>query len=320
MSGRALPGLPPPRPIPIRERVSILFIEKTRLDVLDGAFVLVDDAGIRTHIPVGGVACLMLEPGTRVSHAAVALAARAGTLLIWVGEAGVRLYAAGQPGGARSDRLLYQAKLALDDEARLRVVRKMYALRFGEEPPQRRSIDQLRGIEGVRVRELYKAMAQRVGLRWEGRRYDPDAWDGADVVNRCLSAATAALYGVTEAAVLAAGYAPAIGFLHSGKPQSFVYDIADILKFETVVPEAFRVAAAAENGRPLDGRAVADPVAEVRRRCRDAFRRSDVLARLIPLIEEVLAAGGLPVPEAPEEAMPIAIPNAEGGGDAGHRG
>jgi CRISPR-associated protein Cas1 len=320
MSGRALPGLPPPRPIPIRERVSILFIEKTRLDVLDGAFVLVDEAGIRTHIPVGGVACLMLEPGTRVSHAAVALAARAGTLLIWVGEAGVRLYAAGQPGGARSDRLLYQAKLALDDDARLRVVRKMYALRFGEEPPQRRSIDQLRGIEGVRVRELYKAMAQRVGLRWEGRRYDPDAWDGADVVNRCLSAATAALYGVTEAAVLAAGYAPAIGFLHSGKPQSFVYDIADILKFDTVVPEAFRVAAAAENGRPLDGRAVVDPVADVRRRCRDAFRRADVLARLIPMIEEVLAAGGLPVPDAPEEAMPVAIPVAEGGGDAGHRG
>jgi len=320
VSERALPGLPPPRPIPIRERVSIVFIEKTRLDVLDGAFVLVDEAGIRTHIPVGGVACLMLEPGTRVSHAAVALAARAGTLLIWVGEAGVRLYAAGQPGGARSDRLLYQARLALDDEARLRVVRKMYALRFGEEPPQRRSIDQLRGIEGVRVRELYKAMAQRVGLRWEGRRYDPDAWDGADVVNRCLSAATAALYGVTEAAVLAAGYAPAIGFLHSGKPQSFVYDIADILKFETVVPEAFRVAAAAESGRPLDGRAVVDPVAEVRRRCRDAFRRSDVLTRLIPLIEEVLAAGGLPVPEAAEEAMPVAIPVAEGGGDAGHRG
>lgn len=320
MSGRPMPGLPPPRPIPIRERVSILFIERTRLDVLDGAFVLVDDAGIRTHIPVGGIACLMLEPGTRVSHAAVALAARAGTLLIWVGEAGVRLYAAGQPGGARSDRLLYQARLALDDEARLRVVRKMYALRFGEEPPSRRSIDQLRGIEGVRVREMYKAQAQRFGLRWDGRRYDPNAWDGADTVNRCLSAATAALYGVTEAAVLAAGYAPAIGFLHSGKPQSFVYDIADILKFETVVPEAFRVAAAAELGRPLEGRPVLDPVAEVRRRCRDAFRRADVLSRLIPLIEEVLAAGGIPVPEAAPEAMPVAIPPAEGGGDAGHRG
>ncbi|HQC35293.1 MAG TPA: subtype I-E CRISPR-associated endonuclease Cas1, partial [Methanoculleus sp.] len=74
--------------------------------MLDGAFVLVDKNGVRTQIPVGSVACLMLEPGTRVSHAAVVLAARVGCLLVWVGEAGVRLYAAGQPGGARSDRLL----------------------------------------------------------------------------------------------------------------------------------------------------------------------------------------------------------------------
>ncbi|MBX6741040.1 MAG: type I-E CRISPR-associated endonuclease Cas1 [Acetobacteraceae bacterium] len=320
MTGRPLPGLPPPRPIPIRERASILFVEKGRLDVLDGAFVMVDEGGVRTHIPVGGLVCLMLEPGTRVSHAAVALAARAGTLLIWVGEAGVRLYAAGQPGGARADRLLLQARLALDDEARLRVVRKMYALRFGEDAPARRSVEQLRGIEGARVRETYRLLAQQYGVRWDGRQYDPREWSSADVVNRCLSAATAALYGVTEAAVLAAGYAPAIGFLHSGKPQSFVYDIADILKFETVVPEAFRVAAAAQAGRPLDGRLVADPVAETRRRCRDAFRRADVLGRLIPLIEEVLSAGGLPLPEAPPEAMPVAFETPASLSDAGHRG
>lgn len=313
-------GLPPPRPIPIKERSSILFLEKGRLDVLDGAFVLVDEAGVRVHIPIGGVVCLMLEPGTRVSHAAVALAARAGTLLIWVGEAGVRLYAAGQPGGARADRLLYQAKLALDDEARLRVVRKMYAVRFGEEPPARRSIDQLRGIEGARVRETYKALAGRHGISWRGREYDPRDWGAADTVNRCLSGATASLYGITEAAVLAAGYAPAIGFLHTGKPQSFVYDIADLFKFETVVPVAFRVAGAVQANRPLDGRPVSDPVGEVRRRCRDAFRSTQILTRLIPAIEEVLAAGGLPVPEAAPEAMPIAFEDPESSGDDGHRG
>jgi CRISPR-associated protein Cas1 len=315
-----MPGLPPPRPIPLRERAAILFVEKGRLDVLDGAFVMLDESGIRTHIPIGGLVCLMLEPGTRTSHAAVALAARAGTLLIWVGEAGVRLYAAGQPGGARADRLLLQARLALDEDSRLRVVRKMYALRFEEEAPQRRSIEQLRGIEGARVRETYKLLAQRHGAIWNGRVYDPSEWSSADLVNRCLSAATAALYGITEAAVLAAGYAPAIGFLHTGKPQSFVYDIADILKFDTVVPEAFRVAAAVQQGRPLDGRPVADPVSEVRRRCRDAFRRADILARLIPLIEEVLSAGGLPMPEATPEAMPVAFEAPEGLGDAGHRG
>ncbi len=315
------PGLPPPRPIPLRERSSILFLEKGQLDVVDGAFVVIDARGVRTVIPVGGLTCLMLEPGTRVSHAAVTLAARAGTLLIWVGEAGVRLYAAGQPGGARSDRLLYQARLALDDDARLRVVRRMYAMRFGDEAPTRRSIDQLRGIEGVRVRETYKLLAQRYGMIWEGRRYDPRNWDGADMVNRCLSAATAALYGITEAAVLAAGYAPAIGFLHTGKPQSFVYDIADLFKFETVIPEAFAVVAACEKGRTeLEGMSLSNPVSTVRWRCRDAFRRENVLARLIPAIEEVLADGGLPVPEAAEEAMPVAIPVLEASGDGGHRG
>src|SRR5512142_2765045 len=114
----------PPRPIPIKDRSSLLFLERGRLEVLDGAVIMVDKTGVRTHIPIGGLACLMLEPGTRVSHTAIALAARAGCLLVWVGEAGVRLYAAGQPGGARADRLFYQARLVLDDDARLRVVRR----------------------------------------------------------------------------------------------------------------------------------------------------------------------------------------------------
>ena len=241
-----MPGLTPPRPIPIADRASILFVERGQLDVLDGAFVVVDREGVRTHIPVGGLACLMLEPGARVSHAAVSLAARVGCLLAWVGEAGVRLYASGQPGGARADRLLHQARLALDPDARLKIVRKMYDMRFGEPAPSRRSIDQLRGIEGARVKRLYEALARQNGVVWKARRYNPGHWDAADLPNRCLSQATACLYGLAEAAILAAGYAPAIGFLHSGKPQSFVYDVADIFKFETVVPIAFQVAGAAQ--------------------------------------------------------------------------
>ena len=277
---------------------------------MDGAFVAVDKNGVRTHIPVGGIACLMLEPGTRVSHAAVTLAARVGCLLVWVGEAGVRLYASGQPGGARADRLLYQARLALDDGARLRVVRKMYALRFGEEPPERRSVEQLRGIEGARVRKLYELLARQHGVQWTTRNYDATEWGSGDLPNRCLSAATACLYGVCEAAVLAAGYAPAIGFIHTGKPQSFVYDVADLFKFDTVVPVAFKIAS----------RKSAQPEREVRIQCRDAFREHRILNRIIPTIEEVLAAGGLPVPGPPPESVGPAIPNKESIGDAGHRG
>jgi CRISPR-associated protein Cas1 len=145
---------------------------------------------------------------------------------------------------------------------------------------------------------------------WKQRNYDHTKWESGDIPNRCLSAATACLYGVTEAAILAAGYAPAVGLVHTGKPQSFVYDVADIFKFDTVVPVAFRIAAT----KP------ADPERAVRIACRDSFRQARLLNRIIPTIEEVLAAGELPVPVPPEESVAPAIPNKEALGDAGHRG
>lgn len=299
----------PLNPIPIKNRVSMIFLQYGQLDVKDGAFVLIDVNGVRTHIPVGSVACIMLEPGTRISHAAVKLASTVGTLLVWVGEAGVRLYASGQPGGARSDRLLYQAKLALDENLRLKVVRKMFELRFGEAPPSRRSVEQLRGIEGARVRETYKLLAKQYGVNWQGRRYDPKDWDKGDTVNQCISAATSCLYGITEAAILAAGYAPAIGFVHTGKPLSFVYDIADIIKFDHIVPKAFEIAAKGSY----------QPDKDVRIACRDIFRSSKVLDKLIPLIEEVLAAGEIEPPEFPADSQPPAIPEPESLADSGHR-
>lgn len=298
-----------PRPIPIKDRVSYVFLERGHIDVVDSAFVLIDKNGVRTQIPLGSVSCIMLEPGTRISHRAVAHAAYTGTLLMWVGEAGVRLYSAGQPGGARSDRLLWQAANALDETARLKVVRKMYQLRFGEKPPARRSVKQLQGIEGARVRKQYEAFAKQYGVKWKGRRYDPKEWDRADVANRCLSAATSCLYGITEAAILAAGYAPAIGFIHTGKPRSFVFDIGDIFKFETVVPVAFQIA----KKRP------GNPESAVRHACRDMFRDQKTLRKLIPTIEEVLAAGELPMPKPGADQLRPAIPNSEKTGDDGHR-
>jgi len=201
----------------------------------------------------------------------------------------VRLYANGQPGGARADQLLYQAKLALDDDLRLKVVRKMYELRFKEPAP----VEQLCGIEGVRVRETYKLLAKQCGVDLQGRNYDQIKWDATDVPNCCLSAATSCLYG----------------FIHTGKPLSFVYDVADLFKFDTVVPVAFRIAA----------KSPAQPEREVRLACRDIFRSSKLLGKIIPTIEEVLAAGGIAQPKASPESVPPAIPNPENIGEAGHR-
>ena len=287
----------PLSPIPLKDRTSIIFLKYGQLDVIDGAFVLVDKDGIRTHIPVGSIAVIMLEPGIRVSHTAVKLAAMVGTLLVGVGEAGVRLYSTGQPGGARSDKLLYQAKLALDDGLRLKVVRKMYELRFKEVPPSRRSVQQLMGIEGIRVKQIYASLARKYRVKWSGRRYDPKDWQAGDVVNQCISAATSCLYGITEAAVLAAGYSPSIGFIHWGKPLAFVYDIADVIKFDEIVPRAFEIAS--KNPR--------EPEREVRLACRDIFRTTKMTGKLIPLIEEVLAAGEIELPQAAEDMKQPAI-------------
>lgn len=218
-------------------------------------------------------------------------------------------------GGAHAEHLLWQAQLALDEKARLQVVRKMYEMRFGEPPPRKRSVNQLRGIEGARIKRTYQLLARQYGVKWQGRDYNPQQFSAADVPNQALSAATACLYGISEAAILAAGYSPAIGFMHTGKPQSFVYDIADLFKFETVVPLAFAIAAKYEKGKidqPLES--------AVRHACRDSFRETRLLPRIIPAIEEVLQAGGLSMPEPPPDALKPAIPLQEASGDVGHRG
>jgi CRISPR-associated protein Cas1 len=157
---------------------------------------------------------------------------------------------------------------------------------------------------------MYASLARRYGVRWNGRSYDPKGGlASSDLPNFCLSAANACLYGVAEAAILAAGYAPALGFLHSGKPKSFVYDIADMVKFETVTPTAFKVAASNPDNAER----------EVRTACRDAFRKTRIMRRLVPLIEDVLTVNGLKPPEPPPEALPIAFEDGEATGDVGHR-
>ena len=173
----------------------------------------------------------------------------------------MRLYASGQPGGARSDRLLYQAKLALDESLRLKVVRKMYELRFGEKPPQRRSIEQLRGIEGARVRKTYQLLAQRHGVTWQEGGTTPKT--GINPILRIDASVrlTHACMALPKQPFSPRGYAPAVGFIHTGEALSFVYDIADLFKFEGVVPIAFQIAA----------RRPSQPDRAVRLACRDHF-------------------------------------------------
>ena len=266
------------RRLPLKEREPFLHVGRGVVDVQDSAVVLTDVGGVRMQIPVGALGALMLEPGATITHAAVKVCAEEDCLLVWCGEGGVRLYSAGTAGGARADKLLFQFRAAHEQALRLRVVREMYRRRFGEAAPDRRSVDQLRGLEGVRVREAYAELGTKYGVTWRGRKYDPKNWNDADPINRALSAANACMYAVTESAILVAGYSPAVGFVHSGRPLAFVYDIADLFKFNVSVPVAFEVVAQG----PLDVER------RVRKLLRDRFRSERVMERIVPIIEEVL--------------------------------
>ena len=267
---------------PLRARVAVFSVDRGAVDVEASALVVTDAGGVRAQLPVGATAVLMLEPGTTISHAAVKLCAENRTLILWTGEAGVRVYSAGQEGAAHSYRLLRQARLALDPQRRLAVVREMYRIRFYDEPPAKRSVEQLRGMEGARVKAAYAHLAATHGVAWTGRNYDRTDWDGQNAVNRALSSANACLYGLSHAAILISGYSAALGFVHTGYPLAFVHDLADLYKMELAAPAAFR--AAAEDGGPgLEMR--------VRHTLRDAFRRVGLLEKIIPGIESLLDAG-----------------------------
>ena len=220
----------------------------------------------------------MLGPGTSITHAAIRTLAANGCLVFWTGEEGVRLYAQGMGETRTSHNLLRQAWLWADRERRLGVVRRLYQMRFSEPLEDSLTLRQIRGKEGIRVRACYAEASRASGVAWSGRSYRRDEWARADPVNRALSAANSCLYAVCHAAIVSAGYSPALGFIHTGKMLSFVYDIADLYKTEVTIPVAFK--AAADGGGGIESR--------VRKACRDVFRKERLLQRIIPDIDLAL--------------------------------
>ncbi|MEI7900617.1 MAG: type I-E CRISPR-associated endonuclease Cas1e [bacterium] len=261
----------------IRDGLSFVYLEHGRIDREDSAIALHDAMGV-TPIPAATLALLMLGPGTTITHAAVHALADNGCLIVWCGEGGVRTYAAGTGETRSAARLLRQARLATDPNQRMEVVRRMYRMRFDEPPHESLTIQQIRGMEGIRVREVYARVSREFGIDWQGRNYDRSNWQNSDPANRALSAANSCLYGLCHAAIVSAGYSPALGFIHTGKMLSFVYDIADLYKTRITLPAAF--AAAAEGTQELERR--------TRLKCRDYFRKERLLDEILPDIHYTL--------------------------------
>ncbi|MBD5560164.1 MAG: type I-E CRISPR-associated endonuclease Cas1 [Clostridia bacterium] len=253
----------------LRDRISYLYLEHAVIQQEDASIVAIDKDG-STPIPVGTMSCILLGPGTRITHAAIRAICDNGAMAIWCGERATRFYAAGIGSTRSAQNLLLQAEVCMNPDKHMEAVRRMYALRFPKMNTDRVSLQQIRGMEGARVRKAYELAAQMSGIRWSKRAFSNMDWDDSEPVNRALSEANALLYGVCHAALVSLGYSPGLGFVHTGKMLSFVYDIADLYKTETTIPAAFE--AVREDRTDLSR--------TVRLQCRDRFAHAHILSRI----------------------------------------
>jgi CRISPR-associated protein Cas1 len=248
----------------MRDRLSFLYVEHSKINRQDGAITLTDARGT-VHVPAASLGVLMLGPGTDVSHRAMELVGDSGTSVVWVGERGVRYYAHGRPLTHSARLLIRQAELVSNVRSRAAVAREMYTMRFPGEDVSQLTMQQLRGREGARVRAIYRKMSKCTGIPWNGREYDPDHFESSDTVNQALSAAHACLYGLCHSVIAALGCSPGLGFVHTGHERSFVYDIADLYKADITIPVAFEMAKDSDDD--IGGktrRAVRDKIADGR--------------------------------------------------------
>lgn len=267
----------------VTDRISSLYIERCHVDRDENAVVLVNKE--RTvRVPAAMLAVVLIGPGTRVTHAAVALLADSGTAMCWVGERGVRMYASGMGTSRGAGVLRRQAWLVSRRVERLAVARQMYAMRFPGEDVDGLTMQQLRGREGARVKKIYRSNSERTGVKWTGRQYKAgDAFAVGDDVNRLLSAGHSCLYGLAYAAIVGIGASPALGFVHTGGAQSFVLDIADLYKAETTIPLAFDLAASARTAER-----------DMRLAFRDKVSDGHLLVQMVRDIRYLLLADDVP--------------------------
>ncbi len=262
----------------LRDSLSYVYVEHAVIERRDGALLVLQQTG-KTAVPAANLCLLLLGPGTSMTHAAMRLAADNGCSVVWVGQDAEHFYAHGMGETRRGYHLLRQAELSTDPQKRLNVVLKMYEKRFGRVLEPNLTIEQVRGMEGVRMRTAYADASKMYGVQWQGRNYDRSNWNNSDPINRALSAANALLNGLCHAAIVSGGYSPGLGFIHTGLQLSFVYDVADLYKTRCTIPLAFQTIA--DGGEK-------DVEKRVRELCRERFKEIKLLGKILPDIDDLL--------------------------------
>lgn len=283
LSGRL--GLAEAR-VPYVDRHGLLWFSRGNLYVEDGTLHFRAagsedlDAGDYA-IPYQGLSMVLLGPGTTVSHDALRVLARHGTLLAAVGDGGVKFYTAPPMGQGRSEVARAHARLWAKEKERIDVARRMYAFRFGRVLPHQ-DITVLRGMEGARMKETYQILAQQFGLAWHGRRYDRGDPNAADLPNQAINHAATFVEAAADVAVAAVGALPPLGFIHEGSSNAFTLDIADLYRSEVTLPLAFAVARKVQENPSLTLER------ELRYEAARQFRKQKLIPKMIDRIKDLL--------------------------------
>ena len=261
----------------LKDSISYLYIEHAIIEQNDTAIVAIKKEG-KIPIPIAAMTCLLLGPGTRVTHAAIRALCDNGCMAIWCGDNATRFYAAGIGETRSAKNLLKQAGACMDQDKHLEVAKRMYQIRFSKMKTDGMTLQQLRGREGARMRKIYREQAKKWDVSWDGRKYDAEDFSASDPVNQALSAGNVCLYGLASAVITALGCAPSLGFIHVGHEFSFAYDIADLYKAEVTIPLAFELAAEEPPDLPNI----------MRRRVRNVFSETKLLERMVKDVKYLL--------------------------------
>lgn len=272
--------------IPQQDRHGLLWLARGQLYVHEGTlrfrcagFVDIDPGDYA--IPYQLLTCLVLQPGTSLTHDVLRLCASHGTGIVAVGEGGTRFFASAPAGPNESARARRHARLWADEARRNTVARRLYAWRLGEVFPGA-DIAVLRGMEGARMKETYKRLATQFGVVWRGRRYDRDDPEATDLPNQAINHVVTAVEATAMVAVAVTGAIPQLGFIHEDAGRAFTLDVTDLFRDTVTLPVAFTAA------RQAEGKPAGEMERIARRLTAKALREKKIVLTMIDRIKELL--------------------------------
>ena len=223
----------------VKDKYPFIYLERGRLEIDDSSIKWLDCEGNVVPLPIATINSLFLGPGTSITHEAIKVLAASNCGVCWVGEDCLKFFAFGQSPTANTRNFRHQISLASDPIKSLTVARRLFAKRFPDADLIGKNLNEMMGMEGYRIKNIYNEKALKYKIGWKGRSFQPNKFELSDTTNQILTSANSALYGVLSSAIHSMGYSPHVGFIHSGSPLPFVYDMADLYKENLCIDLAF---------------------------------------------------------------------------------